>query len=61
MSQRHDSPDCPPVVDGKRPEHVCHGRWSAQYELPRVDEKRRRRVVYAPTREAAAALLPPGR
>lgn len=55
--QRHDHPSCPPVTDGERPEHRCQGRWVATVDLGWSSGKRRRKVMYAPTKRAAQIKL----
>lgn len=57
ISQRHDHPTCPPLIDGERAEHRCQGRWVAMVNLGYVDGKRRRRAIYADTRKGAAIKL----
>lgn len=63
ISQRHDHPTCPPLVDGERAEHRCRGRWMGTVDLGYMDggyvdgERKRKRVrktVYGATRKEAA-------
>lgn len=57
LSQRHDHPTCPPLVDGKRPEHRCLGRWCAVLDLGWAGGKRQRKTMYGATRKEAASKL----
>ncbi len=45
-------PDCPPSIDGRRPEHRCHGRWRAQVKLPNGKAKTATRPTMKAAREA---------
>ena len=56
LSQRHDHPDCPPLIDGERPEHHCRGRWQGTIEVI-VDGRRRRKYVYGRTQREARLKL----
>ena len=57
ITQRHDHPTCPPVVDGARPEHKCRGRWVAMLDLGVIDGKRKRKAVYGDSRKEVAIKL----
>lgn len=57
ISQRHDHPTCPPLVDGQRPPHTCRGRWVAMVDLGYHNGRRKRRALYAATRKEAAIKL----
>jgi len=67
IAQRHDDPTCPPLLvvgyedDGKpikdRADHRCQGRWVATLDLGWSGGKRRRKVMYAPTRREAQGKL----
>lgn len=57
--QRHDHPDCPPLVevtrdDGKivkeRPPHRCRGRWVTSIDLGWSNGARRRKTLYGKTK-----------
>lgn len=48
--QRHDHPTCPPLIDGKRADHTCHGLWVGRVDLGLVGGKRVRRQVTAKTK-----------
>lgn len=52
MFQRCDPDTCPPMVDGKRPEHNCRGPWVGVVDLGRIGGKRVRKSVTAPTLKA---------
>lgn len=56
ITQRHDHPTCPPVIDGKRAEHRCRGRWQATLDVI-VDGRRKRRTLYARTKAEAQVKL----
>lgn len=65
--QRHDHPDCPPLLivghdeAGKpieeRAEHRCQGRWVATLDLGWSGGKRRRKVMYGRTRKEVQIKL----
>lgn len=57
LSQRHDHPSCPPLIDGARAEHRCQGRWVGVLNLGWVNGKRQRKVVYGRTRKEAQIKL----
>lgn len=57
LTQRHDHPTCPPLVDGVRAEHRCQGRWVGTLDLGWSSGKRHRKVVYGATRKAAKMKL----
>lgn len=57
MTQRHDHPTCPPLVNGERAQHKCRGRWVAMLDLGIVGNKRKRKALYGRTRAEAAAKL----
>ena len=57
VSQRHNHPTCPPLINGTRPEHRCKGTWVAMLDLGVVGGKRRRKALYGRTRAEAAAKL----
>lgn len=61
LTQRHDHPSCPPLVDGKRPPHKCRGRWVAIVDLGWQGEapnrRRIRKVMYGRTRKEAQIKL----
>lgn len=56
LYQRHDHPTCPPIVDGERPSHRCHGRWVGTVDVM-IDGKRRRKTVYGRTQADARVKL----
>lgn len=55
--QRHDHPNCPPLVDGVREDHSCRGTWVAQIDLGWVGGRRLRPTVTAKTRAALSKEL----
>ena len=56
--QRHDHASCPAKgADGRRPDHRCRGRWVASVDLDPTGPQRRRKVLYASSREAVAKKL----
>src|SRR5687768_17007236 len=57
ISQRHDHPTCPPLIDGERAEHSCRGRWVAMIDLGHYGGKRRRKAIYGRTRKETATKL----
>lgn len=58
LTQRHDHPDCPPLVDGIRPKHTCRGRWVGTVDAddPATGRKRRK-YVYGRTQKEAKRKL----
>lgn len=54
--QRHDR-DCPPLVDGIRPEHKCKGPWVGVLTLGYLDKKPIRKKVSGPNRTIAQNRL----
>lgn len=56
LYQRHDHPDCPPVVNGERPAHKCQGRWVGNVEVL-VDGVPKRKSVYGRTKKEAQVKL----
>lgn len=56
ITQRHDHPTCPPMVDGERADHRCRGRWQATLDVM-VDGRRRRKTLYARTKAEAQTRL----
>jgi integrase len=49
--QRHDHPNCPPMVDGARPAHRCRGHWVATIAYGRrPDGRRDRKAIYGATK-----------
>lgn len=48
--QRHDHETCPPVIEGERAEHRCHGRWVATISYPSDTGRRDRKVIYGKTK-----------
>lgn len=57
LVQRHDHPTCPPLVNGERAKHKCHGRWAGTVEVKQDDGTSKRKYVYARTRKGAQAKL----
>lgn len=57
ISQRHDHESCPPMVDGKRPEHRCQGRWMGSLDLGWSGKKRIRKTVYGKTKREVQVKL----
>lgn len=57
LTQRHDHPSCPPLIEGLRAEHRCQGRWVGVLDLGFVNRKRLRKVVYGKTRKEAQIKL----
>ena len=55
--QRHDHPNCPPLIDGERADHSCRGTWVAQIDLGWAGGKRLRPTVTAPTRTELSRRL----
>lgn len=55
--QRHDHPDCPPLVDGERRQHHCRGRWVGTVDLGHIGGKRKRKTVYGRTRKEVAGKV----
>jgi integrase len=56
VTQRHDHPTCPPLVDGHRPEHRCRGRYQATLDVI-IDGRRKRKTIYARTKAEAQVKL----
>lgn len=56
LYQRHDHVSCPPLVDGKRADHRCRGRWVGTVEVV-IDGTRRRKTVYGRTQADARVKL----
>ncbi|WP_370290219.1 tyrosine-type recombinase/integrase [Nocardioides sp.] len=56
LTQRHDHPTCPPVVDGERPPHTCRGRWAGTIDTYEAG-RRKRKFVYGRTRKEAQQKL----
>lgn len=56
ISQRHDHPSCPPLVDGERAAHRCRGRWQATLDVV-IDGRRKRKTIYARTKGEAQVKL----
>lgn len=56
ITQRHDAPSCPPLIDGHRPEHRCRGRWQATLDVI-IDGRRKRKTIYAKTKGEARVKL----
>lgn len=56
LTQRHDAPTCPPIVDGVRADHRCQGRWQGTLDV-RIDGKVRRKYVYGKTQAIARQKL----
>lgn len=56
ISQRHDHPSCPPLVDGERAEHRCRGRYQATLDVI-IDGRRKRKTIYARTKAEAQVKL----
>lgn len=58
ITQRHDAPSCPPrdPDTGERPEHRCRGRWQATLDVI-IDGRRKRKTLYAPTKQEATRKL----
>jgi integrase len=49
---------CPPLEDGVRPEHKCHGMWVGRVDIGyNPDGTRKRRPVYGKTKAKAQARL----
>lgn len=49
--------DCPPAIDGKRPDHKCTGRWRAAYVVGYRGTTPIRKTVTANTKSGAATKL----
>lgn len=57
ITRRHNHPTCPPKPpDGDRPEHHCRGTWQATLDVI-VDGKRKRKTLYAGTKEEVRVKL----
>ena len=56
LVQRHDHPTCPPLVNGERPPHRCHGRWAGTIDVT-VDGRKKRKYVYGRTQQIARKKL----
>jgi integrase len=49
---------CPPLVDGQRPEHKCHGMWVGRVDIGyNPDGSRKRKTVYGKTKPIAQRRL----
>jgi integrase len=58
LTQRHDHPTCPPLVDDLRPKHACQGRWVGTVDADDPGTgRRRRKYVYGRTQKEAARKL----
>ena len=57
LMQRHDHPACPPLIDGQRPAHVCHGRWVGTLNVELPNGRIKRRSVYGRTKAEAKKKL----
>ncbi|MGZ4775847.1 MAG: tyrosine-type recombinase/integrase, partial [Oryzihumus sp.] len=58
LTQRHDHPTCPPLVDGKRAKHSCQGRWVGTVDADDpLTGKRRRKYLYGHTQKEVARKL----
>lgn len=56
ITQRHDHPSCPPLIEGERPDHRCRGRYQATLDVI-VDGRRKRKTIYARTKAEAQVKL----
>lgn len=56
LTQRHDHPTCPPIMDGKRVAHKCRGRWVGTIDVW-IDGRKRRKYVYGKTSTEARRKL----
>lgn len=56
ITQRHDHPSCPPMIDGERAKHRCRGRYQATLDVI-IDGRRKRKTIYARTKAEANAKL----
>lgn len=54
ISRHHNHPTCPPVVEGKRPEHKCKGLWRARATVT-VQGRKVTKVVYGKTEAEVVA------
>jgi integrase len=57
LIQRHDHPDCPPLVDGERAEHACRGRWVGTLVVELPNGRTTRKHLYGRTQREAKAKL----
>lgn len=57
LVQRHDHATCPPLVNGKRADHKCQGRWVGTVDVTGPDLKKRRKYVYGRTQREARLKL----
>jgi len=57
LSQRHDHPDCPPLIDGKRAEHTCKGRWCGTVDVRLPGGGVKRKYIYGRTQAAVRKKL----
>lgn len=56
ITQRHDHPTCPPLIDGYRADHRCRGRYQATLDVI-IDGRRKRKTIYARTKAEAQVKL----
>lgn len=56
LIQRHDHPDCPPLINGERPDHTCRGRWVGTLDTIEAG-RRKRKYVYGRTQKEARLKL----
>lgn len=56
ITQRHDHKSCPPLIDGERADHRCRGRYQATLDVI-IDGRRKRKTIYAPTKNEARVKL----
>jgi len=57
LTQRHDHPTCPPLVDGERAEHACRGRWVGTLSVDLPNGRTTRKHLYGRTQKEAKAKL----
>lgn len=57
LTQRHDHPTCPPLVDGDRAKHTCRGRWAGTLDVELPNGRTKRKYVYGRTQAEAKKKL----